>query len=303
MQLLVYIIVYPLLWLLSILPFRALYVISDFLSIILYYLIGYRKKVVLENLKLALPEKSEMELLKIRRKFYTHFTDVFMEMIKSITISKKAVNKHFVFENIHFINDLAKKGKSIVVVGGHYANWEWLLTLSDRIEHHAFAVYSPIGNKYFDRMMKKNRSKFGTNLIKPKLARKTYRDNKANGVLSLNGLVSDQSPLLKRTRYWTTFLNVKVPIHVGAELIAKELDQSVIFYEVSKIKRGYYKCNFKVLAENPNEFPDYQITDMFLREVENQIKKAPQYYFWTHKRFKHKDKFDEFLRNNPSYTH
>lgn len=224
-------------------------------------------------------------------------------MIKTITISKKAVNKHFVFENIHFINDLAKKGKSIVVVGGHYANWEWLLTLADRIEHNAFAVYAPIGNKYFDKMMMKNRSKFGTNMIKPSIARETYRENSKNKLLSLNGLISDQSPMFVKTRYWSTFMNVKVPIHVGAELIAKELDQSVVFYDVSKVKRGYYKCTFKVLAENPNEYPDYKITDMFLREVEKQVQKAPQYYFWTHNRFKHKDKFNTFLKDNPTYSH
>lgn len=302
MQLLIFIFVYPILWLLSLLPFRVLYLFSDILSFFIYRIIGYRKQVVLNNLKLAFPDKPDKELLTIRRQFYSHFTDVFLEMIKSITLSKKSVNKHFVFENTHLINNLADKGKSIVVIGGHYANWEWILTLNDRIKHEAFAVYSPIGNKYFDRMMMKNRSRYGTNLIKPNDARKTYANNKKNGVLSLNGLISDQSPLLERTRYWNTFLNVNVPIHVGAEIIAKELNQSVLFYKVTKLKRGHYKCSFSILAENPREFPSYKITDLFLRELEKQICEAPQYYFWTHKRFKHKDKFDEYLKENPNYS-
>lgn len=301
MQLLIYILVFPILWLLSILPFRALYIFSDFLSFILYSIIGYRKKVVLDNLKLAFPGKPEKELLKIRRQFYTHFTDVFMEMIKSITISEDKVLKHFVFEGIDVINDLGKKGKSIVLVGSHYANWEWMVSMNNLVIHKAYAVYTPIGNKYFDKMMLKYRTKYGGIFIKPSIARKTYEENERNGVLTLNALVSDQSPQLSRTRYWSTFLNVKVPVHVGAELIAKNLNQSVVFYEVSKVKRGYYKCTFKLLAENPNDYPDYQITDLFLREVERQIEVAPQYYFWTHKRFKHKDKFEEYLKDNPNY--
>ncbi|OIQ37638.1 MAG: lipid A biosynthesis acyltransferase [Bacteroidetes bacterium MedPE-SWsnd-G1] len=302
MQLLIYLIVFPILWFLSILPFRVLYLISDFLYLILFYVIGYRKKVVYDNLKLALPNKSEKELLKIRRQFYMHFTDVFMEMIKSISISEKNVHKRFVFEDVDVLRELGNKGRSIVLVGSHYANWEWMVSMNNLVDHEAYAVSTPIGNKYFDKMMLKYRTKYGGQFVTPRMARRTYEQNSKNGILALNALVSDQSPQLSKTHYWAPFLNVKVPVHVGAEQIAKKLDQSVVFYEVSKVKRGYYKCTFRVLAERPNEFADYQITDMFLREVEKQIRKAPQYYFWTHKRFKHMDKFDEFLEQNLSYT-
>ena len=301
MQLLIYLLVFPILWFISILPFRVLYFISDFLYLILYYVIGYRKKVVYENLKLALPNKSEKELLKIRRQFYVHFTDVFMEMIKSITITEKNVHKRFVFEDIDLLKKLGNKGRSIVLVGSHYANWEWMVSMNNLVDHEAYAVSTRIGNKYFDKMMLKYRTKYGGQFVTPRMARRTYEQNSKNGILALNALVSDQSPQLSKTHYWTRFLNVNVPVHVGAEQIAKKLDQSVVFYEVSKVKRGHYKCTFRVLAENPNDYEDYQITDMFLREVEKQVEKAPQYYFWTHKRFKHKDKFDEFLKNNPDY--
>ena len=138
-------------------------------------------------------------------------------------------------------------------------------------------------------------------MVKPRLARKTYAKNQKNGELTMNALVSDQSPQLSRTRHWTTFLNVFVPVHVGAEQIAKDLNQAVVMYKVSKIKRGYYKCSFSLLAENPNDYPNYKITELYLKEVEQQINEAPQYYFWTHKRFKHKDKFDKFLKKHPTY--
>ncbi|MFK5879432.1 MAG: lysophospholipid acyltransferase family protein [Flavobacteriaceae bacterium] len=294
MQLLIYIIVFPILWLLSILPFRVLYLFSDFISFILFRIIGYRKDVVLNNIKIAFPEKSEKEVRKIRRQFFKHFTDVFMEMIKAITISEKNVHKHFIFENVDVINDLYKKNRSVIVVGSHYANWEWMVSLNNLLKHQAYAVYTPINNKYFEKMMLKYRTKYGGKFIKPKIARKIYLENEKNGVLTLNALVSDQSPQLQKTRYWTTFFNAFVPVHVGAEQIAKDLNQAVVYYKVSKVKRGYYKCTFKLLAENPREFEDYQITDMLLREVEQQVAEAPQYYFWTHKRFKHMGKYEEW---------
>ena len=298
MQLLIYLIVFPILWLLSILPFRVLYILSDFISFILFRIIGYRNEVVLSNIKIAFPEKSEKEIRKIRRQFFKHFTDVFMEMIKAITISEKNVLKHFVFEDIDVINDLYKKNRSVIVVGSHYANWEWMVSLNNLVQHKAYAVYTPIGNKYFDKMMLKYRTKYGGEFIKPSVARKTYLDNEEKGVLTLNALVSDQSPQLSRTRYWATFFNAFVPVHVGAEQIAKDLNQAVVYYKVSKVKRGYYKCTFKLLAEHPREFSDYQITDLFLKEVEHQVAEAPQYYFWTHKRFKHMGKYEEWKKKN-----
>lgn len=301
MQLLAYILIFPILWCISLLPFRVLYIISDVVSFILFQFVGYRKKVVLSNLRLAFPERPEKELLKIRRQFYTHFTDVFMEMIKSITISEDKIHKHFVFEDLDVIHKLGKKGKSVVLVGSHYANWEWMVSMNNLVEHQAFAVGATIGNKYFDKMMLKYRTKYGGDFVKPNMATRTYIKNSKNGILALNALVSDQSPQLKRAHYWTKFLNVKVPVHVGAEQIAKALDQAVVYYEVTKVKRGYYKCTFRLIAENPKQYPDYQITDMFLEEVEKQINKDPQYYFWTHKRFKHKDKFEEYLESYPNY--
>lgn len=301
MQLLIYILVFPILWLISLLPFRILYLFSDVLAFILYYLIGYRKKVVLHNLTLSFPEKSPQELEKIRKKFYRHLTDVFMEIIKTITLSEKAIKKHFVFENVDQINEFGAKNKSIIMLGGHYANWEWIVHLEKHVVHRTTGVYTKIGNKYFDKMMIKNRGKFGGMLIQ---SNRTYLEldrNHKKGLLTLNGLVSDQSPQLSRAKYWRDFMGVHVPIHTGAENIAKKLDFAVFFYEIKKVKRGYYTCNFKLLSENPREHADYEITDKYLEVLEEQIRSQPEYYFWTHNRFKHKDKFETYLKNNPNY--
>lgn len=301
MQFVVYILVYPFLWLLSILPFRILYLFSDVLCFILYRLIGYRKALVLQNLRFAFPDKSDAELNRIRKRFYSHFVDVFIEIIKSISMSEKQVRRHFKFENVDLIRELGKKNKSIILLGGHYANWEWLVSLNNLIPHQGYAVYTPVGNKYFDRMMKKKRSKYGGIMVKPSLTRKTYTENEKNGVLSLNALVSDQSPQLLRTRHWATFLNVFVPIHVGAEQIAKDLNQAVVMYKVKKLRRGFYSCTFELMTENPNDYPNYELTELYLKEVEQQIYEAPEYYFWTHNRFKHRDKYQEFLSKRPNY--
>ncbi len=298
MKLLIYIIVYPLLWLISLLPFRILFLISDLLSFILFRIIGYRKKVISNNLKLALPNKTEKERYAIQKKFYRHFTDVFIEVIKSITLSKKAIQKRFEFENIEVIQELGKKNKSVILVGSHYANWEWMPSMSEKVPHHCIGVANEIGNKYFDRMMNKNRTKFGGEIIYPRQARKTYIKNFRENKLVLNALVSDQTPTVGYTRHWHEFLNVFIPVHVGAEEMAKTFDQAYVFYTVEKVKRGRYKCHFKLITENPKEFEDYKITEMYLKEVEKQIYEAPEYYFWTHKRFKHKDKYEHWLKNN-----
>ncbi|AOW19890.1 lysophospholipid acyltransferase family protein [Urechidicola croceus] len=294
MQLLVYILVYPILWFLSILPFKVLYALSDFISFILYTIVGYRKKVVLENLKMAYPEKSLNELLKIRREFYRHFVDIFMEMIKSITISENQMKKRFVFKNIDFIKSYENQKRSIILMGSHYANWEWMVYMGSLIQHTGTAVFTPIGNKYFEKMMLKSRTKYGAVFVKPKYARKFYEENEKKGLLTINALVSDQSPQLQKAKYWTNFLNVFVPVHTGAEELAKKLNQVVVFFEVKKVKRGYYTAEFKLLAENPRKLPEYAITTQFLKEVERQVNTAPEYYFWTHKRFKHKDKYEEW---------
>jgi len=290
MQLLVFILVYPLIWFLSILPMRVLHLISDIIYIIVYYVIGYRKKVVRNNLKLAFPEKTSEELLEIEKKSFHHFIDIFMEMIKSFTISEKEISKRFTYKNLDIVHDFYKNNNSLIMMGGHYANWEWVVNFTNLVPHKGFAAYKKIKNKYFDNKMKSSRSKFGGTFIPTSQFLDLIEQNEKNNIVAIYGLLSDQSPKLKKTHYWSEFMGVKVPIHTGAELLAKKYNYPVIYFQTERIKRSYYESTVKVLAKNPRDYKDYEITDIFLKEIESQIRNKPEYYFWTHKRFKHKDK-------------
>ncbi len=296
MQFLVYILVYPLIWLISILPFRLLYAFSDGLYLLIYKLVGYRKKVVQENLRLVFPDKPETEINDITEKFYHHFCDMMVEAIKSLTISEKSMKERFTFANVELINDLEKQNRSIVLMCGHYGSWEWIFILQRYVAHKGYAVYSRLGNKYFDALVKRIRAKYDSSLITTKETIPVLTRSKQKGELTINGFVSDQSPMVQKAFHWNEFMGIKVPIHTGAEMLAKRLDMSVVFFRVKRLKRGYYETTFELLAQNPNDFPNYEITDIFTKKVEQQINEAPQYYLWTHRRWKHRDKVPaEFL--------
>ena len=290
MNLLIYILTYPIIWFISILPFKVLYIISDGVYLLIYYIIGYRKKAVLDNLKLAFPNKPLNELIETRKKFYHHFVDMFLEMVKSFTISKEGVYKHYKYTNIDFFTELFKDGKSVVLVGPHYANWEWIMSLDSFVDYKGYAAYTKVNNKYFNKKTLKSREKFGTNLVPTSKIISEIIFNKKNNIQAMYGLLSDQSPQLKRTFYWRTFFGVKVPVHTGAEMLAKKYDLNVVYMNVQKIKRGFYETTFSLITNDATKYSDYELTDIFIDKVEAQVRKQPEYYFWTHKRFKHKDK-------------
>ncbi|MCL8007622.1 lysophospholipid acyltransferase family protein [Gelidibacter japonicus] len=290
MQFLVYILVYPFIWLISILPFQLLYALSDGLYIIIYKLVGYRKKVVQDNLRLVFPEKPETEINDITEKFYHHFCDMMVEAIKSLTISEESMKERLTFTNVELLTNLGKQNRSIILMCGHYGSWEWIFILQTYLEHKGYAVYSRLSNKYFDRLVKRIRAKYNSTLITTKETVPTLTKSKLDGELTINGFVSDQSPQVERAYHWNEFMGIKVPIHTGAEMLAKRLDMSVVFFRVKRLKRGYYETTFEMLAHDPNEYPNYEISDMFTKKVEKQIREAPQYYLWTHRRWKHRDK-------------
>lgn len=290
MQFLVYILAYPLLWLISILPFRIFYWFSDCVYFLVYYIIGYRKKVVRENLELALPHLNDAERKKIEKKFYQHMCDMFLEMIKTMSISPEEMEKRFHVTNIDMILDYAKKGKSVILVASHYASYEWLLTINPKLGFQGVAVYKKLANPYFDKLVRKIRTKYNCEMIPTKNAIPLMAQNQREGKLSLYGLASDQSPKLDRIFHSNDFMGIEVPVHTGAEMLAKKYDLSVIMVKVKKVKRGYYEATFLSLADNPKDYEDFKITEMYIKEVEKQIYEAPEYYLWTHKRWKHRKK-------------
>lgn len=287
MQLLLYILIYPILWIISILPFPIFYLFSDFVCFLTYRVIGYRKKVVRNNIKLALPHLSEKERLAIERKFYSHMCDMFLEMIKTITISQKEIEKRFTFSNMEVYYEMEKKNKSIALMCAHYASYEWVVSMNYYTNFKGFGIYKKLANPHFDKLVKRIRSKFKAHLITTKETIPTIAKNHQNNVLSLYGFASDQSPKANAAYHWAPFMGHVVPVHTGAEMLAKRFDMNVIFLKTKKIKRGYYQASFEILSEDAKSVPNYEITDKFLKLVEQQIYEAPEFYLWTHKRWKH----------------
>ncbi|WP_431134785.1 lysophospholipid acyltransferase family protein [Psychroserpens mesophilus] len=289
MQFLVYILVYPFLWFVSHLPFKLLYAVSDALYFILYYVVGYRKKVVKENLRLVFPDKSEQDINTITKKFFHHLSDMVVESIKSLSISEAEMKKRFTFTNIEEIHKIENTNKSIVLMCAHYGSWEWIFILQTHVKSKGYAIYKRLENKYFDRLIKKIRAKYNSYLITTKETIPILVEAKRKGELTINGFISDQSPKRHKAFHWNEFMNIKVPVHTGAEMLAKKLDMAVVFFRVKKLKRGYYETTFETITTSPNDYKDYEITDLFLKLVEQQIYDAPEYYLWTHKRWKHRD--------------
>ena len=280
----------PLLIFISWLPFRLLYFISDLFYYILYYGIKYRRKIVRKNLELSKVAKSTKDLIRIEKKFYRHLTDVFFEMFKFYSISPEEMKRRFYIENPEIFYQLEKKNKSVMFMTSHYGGFEWFLSINYHVPQLPFAVYTPLSNKSLDSLIKKFRLRHGSKLISRYKAgsyiKKQIKENK----LFLYGMAADQSAQIRSITYWKEFLGVKVPVFTGSERIAKQHDIPVVFGKVVKIKRGYYKVVVDLISEFPNEYKNYQITDIYLKKLEKQIREIPEYYYWTHNRFKHKDK-------------
>ncbi len=289
MQLLIYRLVYPILWIISKLPWTLFYGFSTAVYILVYRIIGYRKKVVTENLTLVFPEKSDKEIQLIRKQFYKHMCDMFLEMIKSMSISNEELSKRFKISNIEELKALEAKNKSIVLLLGHYASYEWAIVTQLLISTPSIGIYKQVKNKHFDRLVKRIRARYNTKLVTNHHAMKEISLNEKNGNIHVYGMVSDQSPRLKKALYWTDFMGIKVPAFLGGEVLAKRFDLAVSYLHVEKKKRGHYEAKFITITENAGECDDYFVVKKYLSLLEEQIKKEPQYYLWTHKRWKHRN--------------
>ncbi len=286
MQLLVFILAYPLIWLISILPFRILYAVSDFVYVLVYHVIGYRKQTVRRNLAMAFPDYSAAKRLEIEKKSYRHLCDMFLEMVKTMGISDREMSKRFKFTNLEVIHQAEAEGKSIAIMAAHYASYEWLITMNRQVSFTGYAIYKKIANKYFDKLVRKIRSKFGGVLITTKQTIPTIEQNAREGKRGIYGFAADQSPKASKIYHWGTFMGIDSPIITGAEMLAKRYDMNVIFLRVKKLARGHYSASFERPFQDVRTVPDYQVSDAFMSMVEEQIRKAPEYYLWTHKRWK-----------------
>lgn len=280
--------IYPLLWCISRLSFKNLYRVSNGLRFILYKLIGYRKKVVRENLLLCFPEKSAEERLAIEKKFYVHLCDLFMEMIKTLNMTSDEIKERFVVKNPEYFDMLEKKNQSCIFMFGHYASYEWSMAAQLHTNVIIYGIYKRLKNPYFDKLVRSIRSKFGAGLIDKNEVTRKIAENKIKSKMAHYGMVADQSPKATSNAHWGTFMGTETPMFVGSEIMAKRTDFPVVYYQIEKVKRGYYTAEIIPLAENPSEISNFEITDAYFRLLEKQIYKQPEYYFWTHKRWKHR---------------
>ena len=271
----------------SLLPFPLIYLLSDLVAFLLKNIFCYRKRVVYQNIKKTNLNLSTQQISTLVSEFYTHFSDVFFEMIKLDQMNKKQIAEKFVLKNQNLINDYYKDNKSVILMASHYGGFEWCSTLDYFFKHKVVAVYTPLKDKLLNEIVYKSRSKHGIKFVP--------RTNSVNEIIKLEksnnkfiyGLAADQSPQIRTINYWTNFLGVETLFFTGSERLAKELNIPVVFGEMKKICRGKYQMEFKLISDNPLKSKDKEITEIYKNMVENQIKINPSYYFWTHKRFKH----------------
>ena len=278
----------PISWLLSIAPHFILYGIADITFVVLYYMVGYRKQVVYNNIKNSFPEKSEIEIKEIQRKFFHHLSDTFIETAALIKMSQKRVLRMVKFEDTNIAKKLYENKKNVIGITGHFSNWELGLTLPKIIPHLVLGVYKPLNNKSFDKLFYKMREKFGAVPVTMNDSyKKILKYNKENQ-LTFFGLVADQRPPKIGGNYWTTFLNQETPVFMGPEKIARKLNAAIVFLYLEKVKRGKYIMKIKLLYEDVSKCEVHEITETHLRFLENLIKEKPEYWLWSHKRWKHK---------------
>ncbi len=280
---------YPLLWLLSLLSLKALYFISDyFLYPLIYYLIQYRKKVVFQNLRSAFPEKSNEEILTIAKRFYHYFCDILVETIKLIHISEKEYKKRIKFKNREIIDELYHKGYNIIAVTAHFGNWEWLSGVSDATPYQNMSLYKPLSNKYFEKILTRIRTRFGAHLVPINETMRRMVEYRKKGIRILSCFIADQTPLRSHIQYWTKFLNQDTPMYLGAEKLAKHFNQAVIFLKILRTQRGYYEIEIVKLFEDVSQLREHEITESHVKELEKLIREKPEYWLWTHRRWKYK---------------
>jgi len=265
-----------------------LYLLSDGLYLVLYYIIGYRKKVVITNLRNAFPGKNEKELEQISKAYYRYLCDLFLEVIKFLTISNKSMVKHCIYppEYIELFNKYAEKKKSIILVMGHWGNWEWSGNAFSLVcRQQLYVIYHPLHNKQFNRLIYSMRSRFGTKLIAMKDTLREMLSHKND--VSATAFVADQTPPPEGA-YWTTFLNQDTPVFNGTEKIARKINYTVFYARVKRIKRGYYTISAEVIAEEPAKTNEGEITELYIRKLEKDIIEMPEIWLWSHRRWKHK---------------
>ncbi len=292
----VYYIVYIIWYGFSLLPLRVFYVISDMLFWILYIIIGYRRKVVWQNLKTSFPEKSEERLRKIERGFYHFFCDYLVESVKLMTISKKNLKKRLVFKGTEVVNEIVESGQSCAVYLGHYCNWEWITSLPLWVTPKAQCgqIYHPIENNDFDWLFLRLRQRFGAVCIPMQDTLRKIIEFRKDRQPVVIGYISDQKPHWVNIHHWVDFLHHDTPVLTGTERIARRMNHAVFYLDVRRIRRGYYEAEFKLITREPQTMKEFELTDIYYHHLEQSILRAPEFWLWSHNRWSRtREEFNE----------
>jgi KDO2-lipid IV(A) lauroyltransferase len=272
---------------LSLLPLSLLYLVADFVYLLLYHVVRYRRKVVYENLHNAFPEKDAEEIRIIAKKYYRHLSSLMVEIIKMATISPEELKARFKFKNLHLLNNYHEQGRSTLVCSAHYGNWEWgTLALGLNTKAVVYPIYKPVSNKAFGEWFKQIRSRFGNQLIP---MRQTLRAlNASKDVPTIFCFGNDQTPLKEESTYWLNFLHQPTAILLGLEKIAVRTNRPVFYMRVRILKRGYYEVECVPLCMEPAASKPFEITNLHVNYLEQIIIDEPAYWLWSHRRWKHK---------------
>jgi len=275
-------------WFVQLFPLRVHYLFSNLLYFLAFYILRYRRDVVNENLANSFPEKSQKERIRIAKKFYRHFCDTFVETLYFDRISDKEGKNCVKYLNPELLNSYLDEGRQVLAFFGHYNNWEWFCNLPLYSDHRLYAVYKKLRNRSFDRFYIHLRGRFGAvPLVRADTFRQLVSDHQ-EGIPSMSAFLFDQTPRLHEIHHWITFLNQDTPVVLGAEKIAQKLDAVVLFLYSRKVKRGYYETEFRLVTDHAKSCPKFEITDTCNSLLEQQIIEQPEYWLWSHKRWKHK---------------
>jgi KDO2-lipid IV(A) lauroyltransferase len=275
-------------WIMTLLPLPVLYLFSDFFYLFIYYLPGYRRQIVRNNLKNSFPEKNEKEILIIEKKFYHHLCDLFVETLKLTHMSNKQLMKRIQLTNPELLEKLSDEDRDVVAILAHYGNWEWQACNPLYSKMNNVSIYKPLQNKYFDHFMILLRSKYGMKFSPMSNIAREVINNRNKNVRTAYAFISDQTPPIGDINFWTNFLNQETPVYLGAEKIATKYDMAVVTFFVQKIKRGYYSYSAELLFDHAVGLPEHVITETHVKKLEKIIQEKPEYWIWSHRRWKHK---------------
>ena len=286
MKNLTYYLSFALWFIISLLPLWVFYRLSDGLYYLVYHVVRYRRRVVYANLRSSFPEKSEAEIERIAKDFYSFFCDYIVETIKFFSMGEKNIRKRMKFEGLGQVKEDFANGRSVSVYLGHYCNWEWISSLGLHLDEQCGQIYHPLENATLDRLFLYMRGRFKAQSIKMDDTFLTILKWKKEGRKNIVGYIADQVPGYNNIHYWADFLHHDTPVFTGAERISKIMDTAVYYIDVERPRRGYYVARFIKIADSLNEHPVFFATEQYFRLLEKNIHRAPQYWLWSHKRWK-----------------